>query len=39
VYVAQHDDGSLKTSTGAEFIRRFGWKNDPNKARFMQLDP
>lgn len=38
VYVAMHDDGSQVTYTPDEFRRRFGWKNEPDKARFLALD-
>ena len=33
------DDGSLQTVTPEEFAKKFGWKNDPAKARLMKLDP
>jgi len=36
VYVALHDDGSLRTYTPAEFTARFGWKNDPERATFLK---
>lgn len=39
VYVAQHDDGSIKTYTPAEFSERFGWKNEPQKARWVGAAP
>jgi len=39
VYVAQDEDGSQVTYTAKEFSEKFGWKNDPNKARFAALDP
>jgi len=39
VYVAQLDDGSQVTYTPKEFAAKFGWKNDPAKARLMKLDP
>ena len=39
VYVAQHEDGSMVTYTPQEFSEKFGWKNDPTKARFAALDP
>ncbi len=35
VYVAQLDDGSNITLTPQEFAKRFGWKNDPEKATLM----
>jgi hypothetical protein len=37
VYVAQHDDGSLKTYTPGEFSTRFGWRNEPDNAMFMKV--
>ena len=39
VYVAMTDDGRQETYSPAEFARRYGWKNDPAKARFLALDP
>jgi serine/threonine protein kinase/formylglycine-generating enzyme required for sulfatase activity/WD40 repeat protein len=39
VYVAMTDDGRQETYTPAEFARRYGWKNDPSKARFAALPP
>jgi WD40 repeat protein len=39
VYVAMLEDGSQQTFTPAEFEKRFGWKNDPGKARLLKLDP
>jgi len=39
VYVAMLDDGSQQTFTPAQFDEKFGWKNDPNKATFLKLDP
>ena len=39
VYVAMHEDGSQVTYTPQEFREKFGWQNDPNKARFLALDP
>ncbi len=38
VYVAQLEDGSNVTYTPAEFAKKFNWKNDPSKARFLKLD-
>jgi WD40 repeat protein/serine/threonine protein kinase len=38
-YVAQNDDGSTATYTPQEFREKFGWKNDPSKARLAALDP
>lgn len=38
VYVAQLEDGSNVTLSPAEFAKRFRWKNDPAKARFLKLD-
>jgi len=38
VYVAQLDDGSNVTFSPEEFRAKFGWQNDPNKARLLQLD-
>jgi WD40 repeat protein len=34
-YVAQLPDGSQVTLTPAEFEKRFGWKNDPEKVRLI----
>jgi WD40 repeat protein len=39
VYVALHEDGSQVTYAPKEFREKFGWKNDPDKARFLALDP
>jgi formylglycine-generating enzyme required for sulfatase activity/WD40 repeat protein len=39
VYVAMTDDGQQETYTPAEFARRYGWKNDSARARFLALDP
>ncbi len=39
VYVAMLEDGSQRTYTPAEFAKEFGWRNDPQKARLLQLDP
>ena len=39
VVVAMLDDGSQVTYTPADFAAKFGWKNDPAKARLMKLDP
>lgn len=33
VYIAETQDGEKLTLTQDEFERRFGWKNDPSKAR------
>jgi serine/threonine protein kinase/WD40 repeat protein/formylglycine-generating enzyme required for sulfatase activity len=38
VYVAQLDDGSNVTFSPKEFRAKFGWQNDPKKARLLQLD-
>jgi len=38
VYVAQLDDGSNVTLSPEEFRAKFGWQNDPKKARLLQLD-
>jgi hypothetical protein len=38
VYVAQLDDGSNITLSPQEFAKRFGWKNDPEKATLLGLD-
>jgi hypothetical protein len=38
VYVAQLDDGSNVTLSPQEFRAKFGWQNDPKKARLLQLD-
>lgn len=37
VYVAQAEDGSQVTYTPKEFAEKFGWKNDPTKATFLDL--
>ncbi|HVW01231.1 MAG TPA: SUMF1/EgtB/PvdO family nonheme iron enzyme, partial [Planctomycetaceae bacterium] len=39
VYVALHDDGSQKTYPPEEFRQKFGWKNEPQKVRFLGLAP
>lgn len=39
VYVTQHKDGSRGLYTPAEFAQKFGWKNDPQRARLLRLDP
>ncbi len=39
VYVALHEDGSRVMYTPQEFREKFGWQNEPNKARFLALDP
>jgi eukaryotic-like serine/threonine-protein kinase len=39
VYVAMTDVGHQEIYPPAEFARRYGWKNDPAKARFLALDP
>jgi len=39
VYVAMLEDGSQVTYSPAEFREKFGWKNDPSKARLLKLDP
>ena len=38
VYVAQLDDGSHLTLSPADFVQKFGWKNDPEKATLLKLD-
>ena len=38
VYVVQFEDGRNETFTPAEFAKKFNWKNDPSKARFLKLD-
>ena len=35
VYVAMLPDGSQRTYTPAEFAKKFGWKNDPEKAELL----
>ena len=35
VYVALLPDGSQRTYTPAEFVAKFGWKNDPEKAELL----
>ena len=35
VYVAMLADGSQRTYTPAEFVKTFGWKNDPEKAELL----
>ena len=37
-YIAQLDDGSIRTYTHAEFTKEFGWKNDPERATLTQFD-
>lgn len=37
VYVAELENGATLTCSPAEFEERFGWKNDPEKARLLQL--
>ena len=37
VYVAITETGNQEIHTPAEFARRYGWKNDPTKARFAAL--
>jgi serine/threonine protein kinase/WD40 repeat protein len=39
VYVAELENGATLTCSPAEFAERFGWKNDPDKARLLALDP
>jgi WD40 repeat protein len=39
VYVALTEEGQQLTFTPEEFATKYGWKNDPNKARFAALDP
>jgi hypothetical protein len=39
VYVALHEDGSQHTYSPTEFAKKFGWKNDPAKARLLRLEP
>lgn len=39
VYVAQIDAGHNITLSPAEFQKRYGWKNDPAKARLLKLTP
>ncbi|WP_020470120.1 protein kinase domain-containing protein [Zavarzinella formosa] len=39
IYVAQLEDGSNQIFTPEEFAKKFGWKNDPAKARLMKPDP
>src|SRR5262249_251484 len=38
VYVAQTDEGHTLTLPPAAFQQRFGWKNEPAKARLMGWD-
>ncbi len=38
VYVALHKDGSQLTYSPTEFREKFGWKNDPAKARLLKLE-
>jgi len=35
VYVAGMEDGRQETFTAAEFAKRFGWKNDPEKVKLL----
>lgn len=37
LYVAQTESGSLLTMTPSQFEKRFGWKNDPDKATLLRL--
>lgn len=39
VVVAMLEDGSQQTFTPQEFAEKFGWKNDPAKARLLKVDP
>lgn len=39
VYAAQLEDGSNVTLSPAEFQKRFDWKNDPQQATLLQLEP
>ncbi|HVW01014.1 MAG TPA: WD40 repeat domain-containing protein, partial [Planctomycetaceae bacterium] len=32
VYIAEHEDGRLETYSPADFVRRFGWQNNPERA-------
>ena len=38
VYVALHKDGSQLTYSPTAFREKFGWKNDPAKARLLKLE-
>jgi len=38
VYVAELDDGTHLTLSPADFVQKFGWKNDPEKATLLKLD-
>lgn len=38
VYVALHEDGSQRTYSPAEFARKFGWQNDPDRATLLKFD-
>lgn len=38
IFVGQTDDGENLTLTPAEFRRRFGWSNDPSRARLLGWD-
>jgi hypothetical protein len=38
IIVAMLEDGSQQTFTPTEFAKKFGWTNDPTKARFLKLD-
>ena len=38
VYVAQTEEGHHITLPPAEFQKRYGWQNDPKKARLLKLD-
>ena len=37
MYVAMLPDGSQRTYTPSEFMEKFGWKNDPEKATLLKL--
>jgi hypothetical protein len=37
-YIAQLDDGSIRTYTPAEFTKRFGWKNDPKQGTLTETN-
>jgi WD40 repeat protein/tRNA A-37 threonylcarbamoyl transferase component Bud32 len=39
VYVVQMDDGVQHTLTPAEFAKKYNWKNDPEKVKFVDAPP
>lgn len=39
IFIAETNDGKLLTLTPREFASRFGWSNNPAKARVVFADP